>query len=281
MIPDYIIIGAMKCGTSTLAAQLGAQPGIFMTTPKEPNFFSDDAVYARGMGWYEGLFDSAAPGDFRGEASTHYTKLPDYPETLPRLRAAGEATPRLIYLIRNPLDRLVSHYIHEWTQGVIGSDLARALDTHPALIRYGCYAEQLAPWIAAYGSENLLVLSLEQMKRTPQEVLDRVAVFLGQEGLVWQEDLERVNVSSERIRKLPMQALLVDNPVATALRQKLVPQSVRDWVKARRRMQERPVLSETDRARLEKIFAEDFAALNRQFPDRPDLALSYPFLERG
>ena len=46
--PDYIVIGAMKCGTTTLAAQLGAQSGLFMTTPKEPNYFSDDDVFARG-----------------------------------------------------------------------------------------------------------------------------------------------------------------------------------------------------------------------------------------
>ena len=45
-LPDFLIVGAMKCGTSTLQAQLALQDGIFMTTPKEPNFFSDDAVFA-------------------------------------------------------------------------------------------------------------------------------------------------------------------------------------------------------------------------------------------
>ena len=59
-LPDFVIIGAMKCGTSTLAAQLGAQDGVFMTTPKEPNFFSDDAVFAQGLPWYESLFEAAA-----------------------------------------------------------------------------------------------------------------------------------------------------------------------------------------------------------------------------
>ena len=85
-LPDYLIIGAMKCGTSTLAVQLGAQPGLFMTTPKEPNFFSDDVIYSRGAAWYQALFDDAKPGDIKGEASTHYTKLPTHPDTLSRLR---------------------------------------------------------------------------------------------------------------------------------------------------------------------------------------------------
>ena len=47
-LPDFLIIGAMKCGTTTLAAQLAAQDGLFITTPKEPNFFSDDADLCQG-----------------------------------------------------------------------------------------------------------------------------------------------------------------------------------------------------------------------------------------
>ena len=56
-VPDFIIIGAMKCMTSTLHEQLAAQPGIQMSMPKEPCYFSDDAVYARGPEWYASLFD--------------------------------------------------------------------------------------------------------------------------------------------------------------------------------------------------------------------------------
>jgi hypothetical protein len=71
--PDFFILGAMKCGTTTLAAQLGRQDGVFMCEPKEPFYFSDDDVYARGPEWYHSLFRAAAPGDLIGEASTRYT----------------------------------------------------------------------------------------------------------------------------------------------------------------------------------------------------------------
>jgi hypothetical protein len=97
--PDFLIIGAMKSGTSTLAAQLSEQAGIFMTTPKEPNFFSDDDVYAQGLIGTRPC-STPRPGDLKGEASTHYTKLPTYPETVARARRAGG--PRLVYMIRNP-----------------------------------------------------------------------------------------------------------------------------------------------------------------------------------
>jgi hypothetical protein len=80
--PNFIIIGAMKCATSTLHEQLARQPGFFMSQPKEPNFFSDDSAYARGEDWYLGLFAGTRPGDICGESSTHYTKLPTYPGTV-------------------------------------------------------------------------------------------------------------------------------------------------------------------------------------------------------
>jgi hypothetical protein len=60
-LPDFLIVGAMKSGTTTLAAQIGAQKGLFITTPKEPNFFSDDPVYAQGLDWYRSLFEPARP----------------------------------------------------------------------------------------------------------------------------------------------------------------------------------------------------------------------------
>lgn len=276
-LPDYIIIGAMKCGTSTLAAQLGAQDALFMTTPKEPNFFSDPDIYAHGLDWYSDLFSPAAPGDLRGEASTHYTKQPDYPDVISRLTATG-ASPKLIYMIRNPLERAISHYIHEWTEGVISSDLSTALHNFPALINYSCYGDQIAPWAAQFGADNILLLSLEAMQQDHQAVLDAAGAFLGRENLVWQDNLERVNVSAERIRRLPFQDILINNPVAVRLRRALIPQKLRDNIRQSRQMRERPKLDPADRALLEQRFAADYAKLKAIFPDRPGLDLSYPFL---
>ena len=87
-MPDFIVMGAMKSATSTLHEQLSEQEGFFMTEEKEPNFFSNDEIYAKGLEWYASLFANAAPGDLCGESSTHYTKLPTYPHTVARMRAA-------------------------------------------------------------------------------------------------------------------------------------------------------------------------------------------------
>lgn len=277
LLPSFIIAGAMKCGTSTLAGQLGAQPGIFMTNPKEPNFFSDDGVYARGFNWYHKLFAGAAPTDIKGEASTHYTKLPTYPDCIGRMSEALEA-PKLIYLIREPVSRAVSHYIHEWTMGMIRVDIDEALDRHPELISYGCYARQLAPYVERYGSHRIHVTALETMERAPQETLREVCRFIGYDGLPqWAAEQERTNVSSERIRRFPAHDLLINNDTARALRRFIVPRPIRDRIKKNRQMTERPAFSPANIARLQDVYAKDHAKLQRLFPNRPDLDISYPF----
>jgi hypothetical protein len=278
--PDYIVIGAMKCGTSTLAAQLGARSGFFMTTPKEPQYFSDDAVFARGPDWYADLFAAAAPDDLKGEASTHYTKLPDRPETVARAAAALPGHVRLIYMIRDPVARALSHYVHEWSQGVVprGMGPDEALDRLPEMVSYGCYGMQVAPWLARFGHDRLHIDTLEAMQADPQGLMDRLGRFLDRPGLVWDEALGRDNVSAERLRRGPLDAWLLWSPMASRLRRTLVPRPVRKRIKAMRRMRERPAFSEASRARLEAAFAEDHGRLRALFPDRSDLDRCYPFL---
>ncbi|MEM9435399.1 MAG: sulfotransferase [Pseudomonadota bacterium] len=276
-IPDFLIIGAMKSGTTTLQAQLAAQTGIFMTTPKEPNYFSDDDVYARGAAWYAGLFEGALPGDLKGEASTHYTKIPTHPHTLERMRPVL-AAPRLVYMIRNPVARAVSHYLHAWSQGVVSTDVATAFAARSDFTEYGRYALQIAPFLEAYGPEAVLLTSLEEMTADPDAMLARVAAHIGLESAVrWNADIDAQNVSAERYRRLPLHGFLIDNPVAEALRRTLVPKAWRTALREARRPPVRPELPADLRARLEATFIEDRAALARLFPAHRALELCYPF----
>ena len=254
-LPDFVIIGAMKCGTSTLAAQLAAQEGVFITTPKEPEFFSDDAVFARGLAWYENLYADAALGDLKGEASTGLTKLPTHPHAAERLHAAVPDA-KLIYITRDPIERLISHYMHEWSMGTIDLPIEEAVERHPELIDYGRYEMQLAPWRALFGEARILRLTLEDMQAEPQETLDRVAAFLGRpNAFAWQEDRAQVNASAERLRKFPLYGPLITSRPAEVLRRALVPKRLREAVKARLRMETRPSLPEDVRERLSRRLA--------------------------
>lgn len=277
-LPDFVIIGAMKCATSTLATQLALQEGIFLTDPKEPNFFSDDAVHARGLDWYARLFDPARPGDLKGEASTHYTKQATHPHAPARM-ADVLAAPRLIYLIRHPVERIVSHFIHEWTMGRMRGSPDAAVAAHPELVDYSCYGHQIAPYVSHFGADRILVVTLEAMQADPQQVLEEVCAFIGHRSRpVWQAAHARENASAERLRRLPMHEVVFANPVATALRRRLVPQAVRDRLKRARQIPERPALSAPLVRDLESRFAEDYAHLAALLPGRAGLARSYPFL---
>ncbi len=277
MTPDYIIIGAMKCGTSTLAAQLGAQAGLFMTEPKEPNFFSDDAIYAQGMDWYASLFAAAGPRDLKGEASTHYTKRPELPGTVARLKAAVPEV-KLVYMIRDPMARIVSHYIHEWSQGVLSNPLQVEIDRHGPLVDYGRYGWQIAPFVDAFGADAILLTSLERMKADEEGELRRVARHIGfTDDVAWVTEQGAENVSSKRSRKLPMHRLLVDNPVATVLRRNLVPKSVRTWVREARQYKGRPEIPADKIPGLHETFLEDREILAAHFPGDLSLELAYPF----
>ncbi|MEZ5920569.1 MAG: sulfotransferase [Parvularculaceae bacterium] len=260
-LPDFVIIGAMKCGTSTLHAQLAAQPQFFMSEPKEPNFFSDDDIYAKGEDWYRALFNDAPTGAIKGESSTHYTKLPTYPHTIDRLAALISGA-RFIYVMRDPIDRLVSHYIHEWSTGVISAPIDEAIEQHRELVDYSRYAYQLEPYVKRFGADRILPVIFEEMAASPDATLKRIADFLGAAGEVaWKDNVQTRNVSADRIRKFPGYALLVENPLATALRRTLVPRSVRNRMKARFQMRERPALSPEAKSRLQIVFNEDLASL--------------------
>ncbi len=256
-MPDFIIIGAMKSATSTLHNQLGAQSGVFMSTPKEPNFFSDDEVYSQGIGWYSGLFSDADVEDICGESSTHYTKLPDYPDTIQRLKAAVPQ-PKLIYVMRDPIDRLISHYMHQWSQGVISCDIDQAIDDYPELIDYSCYGLQIKPYLEAFGREAVLPLSFDDLKKNKDKVLNRVGEFIGcTKPLIWVDELAQDNQSNQRIRRFNGYELLVNSMPMAWLRKNLIPQTVRDRVKKQLTMQQRPQISDVQLERMTKIFNTD------------------------
>lgn len=207
--PDFLIIGAMKCATSSLHEQLALQPGIFMTELKEPNFFSNDEQYAQGMEWYLSHFASAKSDEICGESSTHYTKLPTYPQTIDRIRQHFPDV-KLIYVMRHPIDRLVSQYIHEWTQRFITVDINQAVTQHPELIAYSQYSMQLKPYFETFGQERVLPVFFERTIAHPQEELERICQFIGYKGKpVWNDELNAQNVSKERMRKSGWRDFLV------------------------------------------------------------------------
>lgn len=261
-LPDFIIIGAMKCATTTLHEQLAQQPGIFMTEPKEPFFFSNDEVWSKGLEWYSGLYQNAKEGDLCGESSTHYTKLPTYAQTVSRMRAHIPDT-SLIYIIRHPIDRLVSHYIHQWSEKVINSPIDKAISLHSELVDYSKYAMQIRPFLDQYGPGKVLLVFFEHLLAEPQVEFERIARFIGYSDIPRWHHANASNISARRMRRSAWRDAIVWNPIVTWLRRIFVSQQIRDWVKGFWQMEQRPKISQDMHKSLERLFDEDLNQLSQ------------------
>ena len=110
-LPDFLIIGAAKSGTSSIYNFLRRHPGLHCSDPGEPEFFSHDEVWEKGFDWYTDLFAEAGDEQICLEKSTAYTRWPEFPEAAPRI-AKHLLHARFIYIIRHPVDRAYSHYVH-------------------------------------------------------------------------------------------------------------------------------------------------------------------------
>jgi len=162
-LPSFLIIGGMKCGSTTLYRDLANSPSIFFPLDKEPENLTSDHVFTpSGKLAYEQLFSKAEPGQLCAEASTAYTKLPTH-ESVPD-RALQLLGPELkvIYIIRDPIDRMESHMHHavsggEWEP----MSFEQSVQAHPELLAYSQYGMQIQPWIRALGSENIRILRFE------------------------------------------------------------------------------------------------------------------------
>ena len=126
-LPNLVVIGAQKCGTSGLHYILGVHPEISMSSPKELNFFVAERNWPRGVEWYREHFDPEAA--VRGESSPNYTT---YPHHLGIPERMHEVVPgaKLIFLVRDPLERIAAHWVHNYAKRRERGDLRETL-LHP------------------------------------------------------------------------------------------------------------------------------------------------------
>jgi hypothetical protein len=197
-LPDFLIIGAQKAGTTALYAYLRQHPQITGPSWKEVSFF--DRHYARGAAWYRGNFPNALRArGLVGEASPSYVFHPLAPERV----AALVPEAKLIALVRNPVDRAFSHYQHEVALGREPLSFEDALEAEDERLRgeeermladpayfsrawwdftyraRGRYAEQLERWLAVFPRERLLILPSEDLGAEPEQAYAGVLEFLG------------------------------------------------------------------------------------------------------
>lgn len=188
-LPNLIVIGAMKCGTSAVHRYLDAHPDIAMSREKELNFFygGDTGNWHRGAQWYAAQFPDAP---VRGEASPGYTS-PSYPSVASRM-AALIPEARLVYLVRDPIQRAISQYRHHRAEGAEQRPVAEALlDPASQYIARGRYFERLEPFLDHYPREHILVVTQEALLTDRRTTVGALFGFAGVDDRFWSQQLDR------------------------------------------------------------------------------------------
>jgi Sulfotransferase family len=285
--PNLFIIGAMKCGTTSLHAYLSEHPEIFMCEPKEPSYFvereqlrrwypsMEEFGFWRGEDRYLALFADAGDRPVVGESSTSYTKLPQIAGVTERLyRFSPEA--RFIYIMRDPVERTISHYWHMVRNRDERRDMLTAIRDEPHFRDVSHYSMQLAPYFERWGRERCLTLTTEALSGDSQGVIRRIFEWLHVDPAFVPPSLgTSEHVTPETLRQAtgsPMLLRLRQSPLYRALRP-LLPEGARTFATrlTRRDVTRRDVGADHVREFLRPIQREQTrelsALLGREFPE--------------
>ena len=176
-LPNLIVIGAQKCGTSALHYYLGLHPEVAMSETKELNFFIKNRNWERGVDWYRRQFDPAAP--VRGESSPNYTAHPLFRGVARRMHDVIPDA-KLIYIVRDPLERIAAQWVHNYSHGRTGRSLREVVrpNRKPYIARSRYYM-QLTRFLRRYPLEQILVLDQQDLRDDRAATLRRVFEFAG------------------------------------------------------------------------------------------------------
>jgi hypothetical protein len=287
--PDFLVIGAAKAGTTALFKAIGRHPRTFSPEVKEPRFFAfaesppafegpNGAVNSRQVisstAAYLALFADCPPGSLTFEASNEYLTC----DRAHAMAVRHVPSARLIVMLRHPVERAFSHFLHLRSEGLEPSrsfeDAWEACDTRTAaawmpVFNYrdrGFYGAQLSRWMESFPQEQFLVLFYEDWRDRPAEVLERVWQHLGLDPLE-SPVITKENVSSRQPRWPWLHRHIVDleNPIRL-LAQRALPLRVRDAITAASgaiNLKPGPKLDPELRARLARTYWDDLAIVEK------------------
>lgn len=267
MRPTFIIIGAAKSGTTALHRYLGSHPEVFVSTPKELNFFLEDGNWGRGPEWYEHQFAASRHARARGESSPLYTSFPHQPG-VPGRMASVVPEAKLIYVVRHPVDRMLSHYLHRRLHSGERRNVEVVLRSEPQYRASSSYAMQIERYLERFRRDQILIVTSESLRANRSTVLRRVFEHVGVDPGWSGEDLEKEYHVTARDRRGRRFLPPVDRFPGRRLAVMAVPRSIRKPVarlyarmSVRRVRPEQAQISAAVREELEGWFRDDVAKL--------------------
>lgn len=178
MFPDFLVIGGMKCGSTSLDHYLKAHPQLFLPA-KEIDFFSRH--FDRGLSWYESLFsECASTGKVLGETSVSYTKYPLLKGVPERINATLARETKFIYVVRDPIDRILSHYMHSIYSDGENRPLERVFNEDGfdnLYVQFSLYYKQLELYLRFFNIEQFLIISSDDLRDTKCRLATLKSIF--------------------------------------------------------------------------------------------------------
>jgi hypothetical protein len=221
VLPNFLIIGAPKAGTSSLYAYLRAHPEVFMPEEKELDFFVAELNWQRGRPWYESQFETAGEASAIGEASPRYSYDPVF-SGVPERIASLIPEAKLIYLVRHPIDRIRSHYVHKTLDGSEKKPAAEAIRHDPAYLATTRYGHQIERFLEVFPRERLLVVRAEDLRDDRWAVMSRVLRFLEVDA-TWKSEVVEEEFHRSDVKQVakPWARRLAATPIGRKVRKAL------------------------------------------------------------
>jgi Sulfotransferase domain len=198
-LPNLLVVGAAKCGTTSLHYYLSLHPEIHMSTPKELNFFQDPKCMDR-LDLYAAFFDERSP--VRGESTTIYSMHPVIPLVPQRISSALPAV-KLIYLVRDPVERAFASYVEEVTHAMERRTFEDAFrdvdDPYNRYVAASRYATQIERFLSCFSPDDLLVVDQSELRDRRSETLRQIFRFVGvDDGFTTQDFERRLNPTGDK-----------------------------------------------------------------------------------
>lgn len=265
--PKVYIVGAQKCGTTSLALALENNPDVCLSEPKEPNFFSVN--HAKGIEWYKECFSDL--DKVLVDASTTYTMCPLSARALafkagrhkqvgvPARIKSARPDARLIYIIRDPVKRLYSNYWHNRKFGYEDIALMEAVERDPQYKHLSEYYGQLSLYLEHFQMDQILVLKFEDFVKNQQHHVNIAERFI---GITETQQMQEKDENKSRAYSPLGQTIL--NLRITRKIGNFVPDKVKQTLR-NKLSQEVPSIDSDTEERLRSIFEEDQNKLYENF----------------
>ncbi|WP_321369268.1 sulfotransferase [uncultured Draconibacterium sp.] len=173
---DFIILGAAKAGTTTMADILSNHPAVNFCKEKEPNFFSTTDNWKANIEKYHCLYEEEK-GKIYGEASHSYTALPLYNLNIWEDIYDYNSNMKFVYIVRNPIDRFISAYMQNYQRGRFDYSIDEAIHKSKNIHRSRYYT-QILPFIEKFGRDNVMIIDFDDFIKDRKVVLEKLSDFL-------------------------------------------------------------------------------------------------------